>query len=102
MTQQKAVQKSEEQQQSTSSSSTPLMWPFIGGIPLTKFTTEGYFTCAFPTVFPTGEGDFLGQQGCQSRSGWSGDGRTTFLSIVPIYKRNITWNEQLVTLARSR
>ena len=38
------------------------MWPTIGGMPLNEFTTEGYFTCAFPTLFPTGAGDFLGQR----------------------------------------
>ena len=62
MTEQEAVQQSVDQRQSTSSSHTPLMWPFIGGVPLNEFTTEGYFTCAFPTLFPTGAGDFLGQR----------------------------------------
>ena len=61
MTEQEAVQQSVDQCQSSSSSShTPLMWPSIGGAPLNEFTTEGYFTCAFPTLFPTGAGDFLG------------------------------------------
>ena len=62
MTEQKAVQHSVQERQSNSSN-TPLMWPSIGGVPLNEFTTEGYFTCAFPTLFPTGAGDFLGQ--CQ-------------------------------------
>ena len=31
-------------------------------MPLNEFTTEGYFTCAIPTFFPTGAGDFLGQR----------------------------------------
>ena len=31
----------------------------IGGV---QFTTEGYFSCAFPTLFPTGAGDFSGQR----------------------------------------
>ena len=44
------------------SSCTPLMWPSIGGVPLNEFTTEGYFSCAFPTLFPTGAADFLGQR----------------------------------------
>jgi hypothetical protein len=35
------------------------MWTSIGGVPLNKFTTEGYFTCALPI---TGAGDFLGQR----------------------------------------
>ena len=58
MTQQEAVQQSVQQRQAISS----LMWPSIGGIPLNEFTIEGYFTCAFPTLFPTGAGDVLGQR----------------------------------------
>ena len=34
----------------------------IGGLPINEFTTEGYFSCAFPTLFPTGAGDFSGQR----------------------------------------
>ena len=56
------MQQSVDQRQSSSSSHTPLMWPSIGGMPLNEFTTEGYFTCAFPTLFPTGAADFLGQR----------------------------------------
>ena len=59
MTEQEAVQQSVEQRQSSHAA---LMWPSIGGMPLNEFTTEGYFTCAFPTLFPTGGGDFLGQR----------------------------------------
>ena len=62
MTEQEAVQQSVEQRQAASSSHPALMWPSIGGMPLNEFTTEGYFTCAFPTLFPTGAGDFLGQR----------------------------------------
>ena len=36
-----------------------LMWPSIGGRPISEFTTEGYFSCAFPTLFPTGAAEFL-------------------------------------------
>ena len=61
-TEQEAVQQSVEQCQCSSSSSTPLMWPSIGGMPLNEFTTEGYFSCAFPTLFPTGAADFLGER----------------------------------------
>jgi len=39
-----------------------LMWPTIGGTPINEFTTEGYFTMAFPTLYPTGAADFLGQR----------------------------------------
>ena len=34
----------------------------IGGVPINEFTTEGNFSCAFPTLFPTGAGDFSGQR----------------------------------------
>ena len=54
MTEQEAVQQSV--QQGSLSSHAALMWPSIGGMPLNEFTTEGYFTCAFPTLFPTGTG----------------------------------------------
>ena len=37
------------------------MWPTIGGAPINEFNTEGYFSMAFPTLFPTGAADFLGQ-----------------------------------------
>ena len=63
MTEQQAVVKSMEERQSSSSpssSSATLMWPSIGGMPINEFTTEGYFTCAFPTLFPTGVADFSG------------------------------------------
>ena len=59
MMEQETVQQSVQQRQS---SHPTLMWPTIGGMPLNEFTTEGYFTCAFPTLFPTGAGDFLGQR----------------------------------------
>ena len=65
MTEQEAVQQSVRQRQSSSSSHAALMWPSIGGVPLNEFTTEGYSTCAFPTLFPTGAGDFLGQHQVQ-------------------------------------
>ena len=72
MTEQEAVVKSVEERQSSSSpslSSATLMCPYIGGkpsiggMPINEFTTEGYFTCAFPTLFPTGAADFS----CQGR-----------------------------------
>ena len=60
MTEQEAVQQAVAQHHSASH--TPLMWPSIGGMPLNEFTTEGYFSCAFPTLFPTGAADFLGER----------------------------------------
>ena len=35
----------------------PIPWPAFGP-PLSKYTTEGLFTMAFPTLFPTGKADF--------------------------------------------
>ena len=58
MTKQEAAQQSVQQRQT----SPALMWPSTGGMPLNEYTTEGYFTCAFPTLFTTGAGDFLGQR----------------------------------------
>ena len=38
---------------------TPLLtWPQLTNSPLNEFTSEGYMTCAFPTLFPTGTADF--------------------------------------------
>lgn len=34
-------------------------WPSRGDSPINEFVTEGYISCAFPTLFPTGDGDFL-------------------------------------------
>ena len=49
----------------TSSSPATMMWPSIGGVPVNEFTTEGYLSSAFSTLFPTGAGDFLGQRQIQ-------------------------------------
>ena len=65
MTEQEAVVKSVEERQSSSSpspSSATLMWPSIGGMSINEFTTEDYFTCVFPTLFPTGAADFSSQR----------------------------------------
>lgn len=62
-----AARQSVEQSQLNPYTTSPptLMLPSIGGVPLNEFTTEGYFTCAFPTLFPTGAGDFRGQRQIQ-------------------------------------
>ena len=36
-----------------------LPWPKTGDAPINEFSTEGYISCAFPTLFPTGAGDFV-------------------------------------------
>ena len=62
-TQHRAEQETVEQslQDLQSGSSHTLIWPTIGGAPTNEFTTEGYFSMAFPTLYPTGAADFLGQ-----------------------------------------
>ena len=60
LTEQETIQQSIQDHQ-TSSQST-LMWPSIGGTPINEFSTEGYFSMAFPTLFPTGAADFHGQR----------------------------------------
>ncbi len=34
-------------------------WPSTSANPINEFTTEGYMSCAFPTLFPTGAADFI-------------------------------------------
>ena len=34
-------------------------WPSTTGHPINEFTTDGYMSCAFPTLFPTGAADYL-------------------------------------------
>ena len=46
-------------QQSVLSSSPTMNWPTSTGSPINEFTTEGYISCAFPTLFPTGAADFV-------------------------------------------
>ena len=58
-TEQETVQKSVQDLQSHSHI---LAWPTIGGTPINEFTTEGYFSMAFPSLFPTGSADFLGHR----------------------------------------
>ncbi len=38
---------------------TTVSWPPRADAPVNVFVTEGYMSCAFPTLFPTGAGDFL-------------------------------------------
>ena len=47
------------QQQLEAASPTTVSWPTIGSTPINEFTTEGYISCAFPTLFPTGAADFI-------------------------------------------
>ena len=36
-----------------------LPWPKSRDEPINEFSTEGYISCAFPTLFSTGAGDFV-------------------------------------------
>ncbi len=55
-----SVQQSYPHQTPSSSSRTlpVVMWPQAGDMPVNEFRTEGYMSCAFPTLFPTGAADF--------------------------------------------
>lgn len=59
-TEQEVIRQSVEQRQShqPTQSSPIVMWPQLGDTPINEFHTEGYITCAFPTLFPTGKADF--------------------------------------------
>ena len=59
-TEQEVIRQSVEQHQShqPTQSSPVLMWPQSADTPINEFHTEGYITCAFPTLFPTGKADF--------------------------------------------
>ena len=38
-------------------------WPTIDKVPISEFESPGYFTMAFPTLFPYGKGDFDSKAG---------------------------------------
>ena len=52
MTEQEVVRKSIEDDHT-------VPWPSRGDAPINEFTTEGYMSCAFPTLMPTGAGDYV-------------------------------------------
>ena len=58
MTEQETVRQSLQERHSHQPPPT-LSWPPIGSAPINEFNTEGYMSCAFPTLFPTGAADFL-------------------------------------------
>lgn len=43
---------------STTAANNMIRWPDICSTPINEFNTEGYISCAFPTLFPTGSADF--------------------------------------------
>ena len=40
-------------------STVSIPWPTRGNVPLSEFTTQYFFTLAFPSLFPFGTGDFF-------------------------------------------
>ena len=44
------------------SESTYVSWPPSKSTPINEFTTEGYISCTFPTLFPTSAADFVALQ----------------------------------------
>ncbi len=61
-TEQQAIQQSVFQQ--NRSSPPTVSWPTSSGNPINEFITEGYISCAFPTLFPTGAADFIAPRQC--------------------------------------
>ena len=61
MTEQETVRQSVQQRQSHQRPVAPptVSWPPSSSTPINEFNTEGYMSCAFPTLFPTGAADFL-------------------------------------------
>ena len=58
MTEQEAVRKSVQECQSSPPDQV-VPWPSRSDTPINEFTTEGYMSCAFPILLPTGGGDFV-------------------------------------------
>ena len=58
LTEEESVRKSVQERQ-TKHPEQVVPWPPTGDTPISEFRTEGYMSCAFPTLFPTGAGDFL-------------------------------------------
>ena len=46
-------------QKQMSKTSDVVPWPSRGDTPINEFVTEGYISCAFPTLLATGDADFL-------------------------------------------
>ena len=53
------VVKKSIQERQKSADQTTVPWLHRADTPVNEFNTEGYMSCAFPTLFPTGAGDFL-------------------------------------------
>lgn len=55
----RGITEEEAIQQSVIQGNSHVNWPVTTGNAVNEFTTEGYMSCAFPTLFPTGMADFL-------------------------------------------
>ncbi len=56
---QRGITEEEAIEQSVIQGNNHVNWPSITGNAVNEFTTEGYMSCAFPILFPTGMADFL-------------------------------------------
>ena len=61
LTEQETIRQSIKERQPHQLSPT-VPWPPSSGTPINEFNTEGYISCAFPTLFPTGAADFVAPQ----------------------------------------
>ena len=61
MTEQETVRQSVQERQPHQQQVTPptMSWPLSSATPINDFNTEGYISCAFPTLFPTGAAHFV-------------------------------------------
>ena len=59
MTEEESIRKSVQERQSAAPKLTTVSWPQVGDSPISEFIMEGYILCAFPTLLPTGEAEFL-------------------------------------------
>ena len=58
LTEQETIRQSINERRSHQSPPT-VPWPSSSGTPINEFNTEGYISCAFPTLFLTGAADFV-------------------------------------------
>ena len=69
MTEWETVRQSMHDRKSGHSTATPTVaWPPCGN--LIEFNTEGYISCAFPTLFPTGAAVFVAPRQCEVTAGY--------------------------------
>ena len=61
LTEEETVRQSVQERQSHQQPVSPstVSWPPSGLTPINEFSTEGYISCVFPTLFPTGAADFV-------------------------------------------